>query len=75
MSRVCEICQKKKLFGNRVERRGKPKKEGGIGRKTTGITRREFRPNLQTVRALVDGSVKRIKVCTRCIKSGRVVKV
>jgi large subunit ribosomal protein L28 len=35
---------------------------------------RRFEPNLQTVRATVDGSVKRIKVCTRCIRSQKVVK-
>jgi len=74
MSRVCEICNKKKVMGNSIKRRGLAKKKGGIGKKTTGITRREFRPNLQSVRALVNGAVKRVKVCTRCLKSGKVVK-
>ena len=74
MPRECDICGKKKAIGNQIERRGLAKKKGGIGKKTTGITRREFRPNLQTVRADVNGGVQRMKVCTKCIKSGRVKK-
>jgi large subunit ribosomal protein L28 len=38
-------------------------------------TKRRFNPNLQRVRAQVDGSVRRIRVCTRCIRSGKVTKV
>jgi large subunit ribosomal protein L28 len=38
------------------------------------VNKRRFNPNLQRVRALRDGQVKRIQVCTTCIKSGRVVK-
>lgn len=39
------------------------------------VTKRRFNPNLQRVRTLKDGTVKRLMVCTQCIKSGRVVKV
>lgn len=70
----CHYCSKKTQVGNRVARRGLPKKTGGIGLKTTGIRRRTYKPNLQKVHADVDGKFTRILVCTRCIKAGRVVK-
>jgi len=38
------------------------------------VTSRRFQANIQTVRALVNGHAKRIKACTRCIRSDRVVK-
>ncbi len=75
MSRVCELCGKKTEVGNQIERRGLAKWKGGVGKKITGKTKRTFKPNLQMVRAKVEGSVKRIKVCTRCISAGKVVKV
>jgi large subunit ribosomal protein L28 len=37
-------------------------------------TRRVFRPNLQTVRALINGATRRIRVCTSCIRSGKIKK-
>ncbi len=74
MSRVCELCGKKTEVGNQIERRGLAKWKGGVGRKITGKTKRTFKPNLQMVRAKIDGSVKRIKVCTRCISAGKVTK-
>ena len=75
MGRVCEICGKKPMPGNAVETRGKAKYLGGVGTKVTGITRRKFRPNLQTVKvATANGSHKRMKVCTQCLRSGAVVK-
>ena len=72
--RRCFICNKGPIRGERIVRSGKAKKEGGVGRKITGKTRRTFKPNLQRVRAIVEGKVRRIKVCTRCIKADRVVK-
>lgn len=69
MSRICEICGKKGHFGYQIARRGLAKKKGGIGLKITGISRRQFKPNIQKVRALINGKVKRIKVCTSCLKS------
>jgi len=72
--RICEFCGKKTQVGNKVTTRGLPKKEGGIGLKTTGIRRRTFKPNLQKVHAIVDGKARRVRVCTSCLKRGRVVK-
>ena len=74
MSRVCEICKKGVMAGNTIVRHGLPKAKGGIGLHTTGITKRRFLPNLQKVRVLENGGVKLRKVCTRCIKTGKVVK-
>lgn len=72
--RRCFICNKGPIRGEMIVRSGKAKKEGGVGRKITGKTRRTFKPNLQRIRAVVDGKVQRIKVCTRCIKGDKVVK-
>jgi len=75
MARECQICGKKPQVGNQVETRGKAKYLGGVGTKITGITRRLFSPNLQRVKVmLANGSNKRIRVCTQCIRSGAVVK-
>ena len=74
MARVCEICKKSTRSGGSIARRGLPKKKGGVGLNITGHTKRKFLPKIQRVRALVNGEVKRLHVCTRCIKSGRVVK-
>lgn len=73
--KICAICGKKPITGNRIARRGLPKWKGGIGLKTTGITRRRFMPNLQKIRANIKGSIKTVKVCTSCIQSGKVTKV
>mgnify|MGYP000906294703 FL=1 len=72
MARVCEVCSKGKLYGSRITRRGKAKKEGGIGRHVVKVAARTQSPNLQKIRVLVDGTPRRLKVCTDCIKSGRV---
>lgn len=72
MSRVCEICGKGSNNGNRVRRRGKAKKKGGVGRNVTSVSSNKQKPNLVKVKAMVNGSPKRIKVCTDCLKSGRV---
>lgn len=74
MSRVCEICGKKPLSGRTIARRGLAKSKGGVGLKITGVTRRRFMPNLQTVKVIMSGTVKRIKVCTSCIKAGKIKK-
>ncbi len=62
MSKMCEICGKKPLVGNNVSH-------------AHNVTKRRFNPNLQKVRALYKGKVKKMVVCTSCIKSGLVVKV
>lgn len=74
MSKVCFICRKRPVAGRQIVRRGLAKKEGGVGRKIVRVSKRRFLPNLQRVKAVVEGSVKHIRVCTNCIKSGRVKK-
>ncbi len=74
MPRVCEICGKTGQTGRTYQRRGLAKKKGGAGRRITGKNKRKFQVNLQRVRALVKGHVKRIRVCTKCLRSGKVVK-
>ena len=74
MSRRCEMCGKATSFGRQYSRRGKAKRDGGVGVKITGKSRRTFKPNIQRVRAVVDGEAKRIKVCTSCLTSGKVQK-
>lgn len=76
MARQCEVCGKTHSMGNSVEIRGKAKYLGGVGTKVTGITRRKFRPNLQNIKCeLPSGEHKTMKVCTQCIRSGRIRKV
>jgi len=76
MARVCEICGKRTQKGNSVETRGKAKYLGGVGTKITGITRRDFKPNLQRVRiTTANGTNKRVRVCTQCLRSGAVTRV
>jgi len=74
MPRVCYFTGKKTSFGNQITHRGKAKYLGGVGTKITGITARKFRPNIQKVRAVVDGQIVRIKVSAKAIKQGLVVK-
>ena len=74
MARVCEICGKGPATGNRIIRKGLRKSKGGIGLHTTGITRRRFLPNIQRVRAVIDGAAQRINVCASCIRAGKIVK-
>ncbi len=74
MSKICAICGKKPVAGRTIVRRGLAKKKGGVGLKITGINPRRFLPNLKTVRAIVDGVPKRIRVCVKCLKADKVVK-
>ena len=74
MSRVCFFTGKKTTFGNTITRRGKAKYLGGVGRKITGISRRKFKPNIQKVRAVIDGSVVRVRVSAKAIKMGLIQK-
>jgi len=61
MSKRCEVCGKGPQFGNKVSH-------------ANNRTKRRFEPNLQSVRALVGAAVRRIRVCTRCLKAGKVTK-
>lgn len=72
MGMKCAITGKKPVLGNHYARRGKAKYLGGVGRKVTGKTRRKFKPNLQRVKAVVDGKVKTIRVSVKAIRSGLV---
>jgi large subunit ribosomal protein L28 len=72
MAKSCEICGKGSNKVNSVNRRGKAKSKGGVGRNVTGRSKRTQKPNLQKVKANVDGSKKRIHVCTSCLKAGKV---
>jgi len=75
----CYFTGKKTTFGKKKAYSGARIQSGGFGLKTSGITRRTFKPNLQDVNALVDNGKgqlvpKRIKASTKAIKSGLVVK-
>ena len=58
----CEICGKGQMSGNNVSH-------------SHVKTKRKWNPNLQTVKANVSGSVKKVSVCTRCLRSGKVDRV
>ncbi len=74
MGMQCDVCGKKPVLGNQKTYRGKAKYLGGVGTKVTGVTARKFKPNIQKVRALVDGRIVRIKVSAKAIRNGMVVK-
>ena len=59
MASVCEVCGKGMMSGNNVSH-------------SHVKTKRKWKPNIQRVRALVKGEVKRVNVCTRCLRSGNV---
>ncbi len=61
MAKVCEICGKKPMAGSNVSH-------------AHNVTKRRFNPNLQRVRHMSNGRIKKIMACTSCIKSGNVVK-
>ncbi len=74
MSRVCEVCGKRPVAGRSIKYKGLSKKKGGIGLNITGVTRRRFLPNIQRIKVNENGTIRRMKVCTRCIKNGKVAK-
>jgi large subunit ribosomal protein L28 len=61
MAQVCDVCGKGPQFGNNISH-------------AHNVTRRRWNVNLQAVKALVNGAPKRIRVCTSCIKSGKIAK-
>ncbi len=61
MSRKCDVCGKGIQFGNRVSH-------------AHNVSHRVWNPNLQRVRVIVDGKQKRLRVCTRCLRTGKVSK-
>ncbi len=62
MAKVCEICGRGPQFGHRISH-------------AHNLTNRRWNINLQTVRALVNGAGRRLRVCASCIRSGKVQKV
>ncbi|MBM3883205.1 MAG: 50S ribosomal protein L28 [Verrucomicrobia bacterium] len=74
MARRCELTGKGPRKGSIIWRSGKPKKQGGIGTHVTAITKRRFLPNLQRVKAVVDGEVRYVRVSTKAIKKGLITK-
>jgi len=74
MSRVCYFTGRKTVSGNNICRRGKAKYLGGVGRNITGVTRRKFKPNVQKVRAVIDGKVCKVRASAKAIHMGLVVK-
>ncbi len=74
MARICELTGKGSIKGSKIWRSGKSKKSGGIGTHVTAITKRKFMPNLQRVKAVVDGEVRYIRVAASAIKKGLVIK-
>ena len=74
MSRVCELTGKHARKGSIIWRSGKAKKLGGIGTHITAITKRKFQPNLQRVKAVINGEVRYIRVAASAIKKGLIVK-
>lgn len=57
----CSVCGKLRMAGQNVSH-------------ANNITKRSFKPNLQSVRALVDGRAQKVVVCTRCLRGGKVLK-
>ena len=73
-ARTCAICRKGPVAGRTYTRRGMAKKKGGVGRRIVRKNLRRFLPNLQRVKALINGTVTRVRVCAECVKNGRVQK-
>ena len=61
MAKHCEVCGKTPAFGRILSH-------------AHNVRSRRFEPNLQRVRAVINGGIRRIRVCTRCIRSNKVVK-
>ena len=61
MSKQCEVCGKKPVVGRTISH-------------AHNVRARRFEPNLQKVRALINGGVRRVRVCSRCIRSNKVIK-
>jgi large subunit ribosomal protein L28 len=74
MSRVCYFTGRRTVAGRSIARRGKAKRLGGVGKKTTGISKRKFKPNIQRVRAVIDGKVTRVKVSAKAMRMGLITK-
>jgi large subunit ribosomal protein L28 len=67
---VCDVCSKGPNFGNSVSRLGKNAQRRLVKKRAP----RRFDPNIQTVHAKVNGTSKRLNVCTSCLKAGKVTR-
>jgi large subunit ribosomal protein L28 len=74
MPNVCPLTGKKTSRGMKRAWRGQAVAKGGFGLKPTGITRRSFKPNMQEIVAVMDGKQTRVRVSTKAIRTGMVVK-
>jgi large subunit ribosomal protein L28 len=74
MARICELTGTGPIKGSHIWRSGKAKKKGGIGTHVTAITKRRFMPNLQRVKALINGEVRYVRVTASALKKGMIVK-
>lgn len=74
MSRICELTGTRPIKGSHIWRSGKAKKKGGIGTHVTAITKRRFFPNLQRVKAVIDGEVRYVTVTAKALKKGLITK-
>ena len=70
MSKICAMCGKVKANGGHITRKGLSKKSGGIGMHVVKNTKRTFEVNLQNVKINDNGTVKTVKMCVRCIRTG-----
>lgn len=61
MAKVCSVCGKHPVAGRNVSHSHR-------------VTNRVFRPNIQKVNAVVDGSVKKVNICTKCMKAGKITR-
>ncbi len=61
MAKVCVVCSKSKATGNQISH-------------SNIKTKRRWRPNIQRIKIIVNGSPRRVNVCSRCIKAGKVKK-
>lgn len=62
MAKVCQLCGKKIAVGHNVS-------------KAHNLTKRKFSPNLHTITVIIDKKTKKMKLCTRCIRSAKIQKV
>ena len=76
MGQACEVCGKSTQMGNQVTTRGRAKYLGGVGTKVTGISRRQFKPNIRKVRiSTANGTHKTVAICAQCLRSGAVTRL
>ena len=74
MSQVCYLCGKGKVSGGHIVRKGLAKKTGGIGMHVVKNTKRTFEANIQNVKINENGTIKTVKMCVSCIRTGNFSK-